>query len=135
MLDTIDGRIVDFDISNKLLENIKDLNNITEVENKALIFILNNYECDYKAIKNILQYVKGYSLTIEGIGYDKGLLLLAETIIKNKKIIDLDDMKNLVEEGWTNNNITSYEIDTLLFIGKKYNTTLIAKKYLENYFY
>jgi hypothetical protein len=128
---------VDLKLSNKIIEYIEDVTNITIIEKNSIGYILNTYVCSYEAIENLRKYIKtSYYQVIDGESYDRSLLLLADNLVKGQGDgrVSEEDMKNLVKSALDGNKITDCEKKTLKFISKKYNTTDNAKTYLENYF-
>ena len=138
MLDLVnDVDVVDLKISNKIIECIKDVTNITDIEKKNITTILDTKSCDYNAVENLRKYIKtSYYKQIDNVKYDRSLLLLADNLVKGRgdgRISD-DDMKQLIKSAEDNNVITDCEKNTLFYIVKNYNTTDKAKTQLETYF-
>lgn len=128
---------IDLKLSNKIIECIKDVTNITNTEKNSIEYILNTYYCNYEAIENLRKYIKtSYYQVIEGERYDRSLLLLSDNLVKGQGDgrISEDDMKKLVKSALDGNKITDCEKKTLKFISNQYNTTDNAKLYLETYF-
>lgn len=128
---------IDLKLSNKIIECIEDVTNIKNEEKNSIEHILTTYYCSYEAVENLRKYIKtSYYKTIDGIRYDRSLLLLADNLIKGQGDgrISEDDMKKLVNSALDGNKITDCEKKTLKFISKQYNTTENGKLYLENYF-
>ena len=128
---------INLKLSNKIIECIKDVTNITNTEKNSIEYILNTYYCNYEAIENFRKYIKtSYYQVIEGERYDRSLLLLSDNLVKGQGDgrISETDMKKLVETALDGNKITDCEKKTLKFISNQYNTTDNAKIYLENYF-
>ena len=128
---------IDLKLSNKIIECIEDVTNITIIEKNSIEYILNTYICNYEAIENLRKYIKtSYYQVIEGERYDRSLLLLADNLVKGQGDgrISEEDMKKLIETALDGNIITDCEKKTLKFISKQYNTTDNAKTYLQNYF-
>jgi len=128
---------IDLKLSNKIIECIVDVTNITNNEKNTIQHILNTYYCSYEAIDNLRKYIKtSYYKTIDGEHYDRSLLLLADNLIKGKGDgrISEADMKKLIQSELDGNRIKECEKKTLNFISKQYNTTDNGKSYLENYF-
>ena len=128
---------IDLKLSNKIIECIEDVTNITNIEKNSIKHILNTYICSYEAIENLRKYIKtSYYQVIEGEHYDRSLLLLSDNLVKGQGDgrISEADMKKLVETALDGNKITDCEKKTLKFISNQYNTTDNAKLYLENYF-
>ena len=128
---------IDLKLSNKIIECIEDVTNITIIEKNSIQYILNTYMCSYEAIENLRKYIKtSYYQVIEGEHYDRSLLLLADNLVKGQGDgrISEEDMKKLIESALDGNRITDCEKKTLKFISKQYNTTDNAKTYLQNYF-
>ena len=128
---------IDLKLSNKIIECIEDVTNIKNEERNSIEYILTTYYCSYEAVENLRKYIKtSYYKTIDGIKYDRSLLLLADNLIKGQGDgrISEDDMKKLVNSALDGNKITDCEKKTLKFISKQYNTTENGKLYLENYF-
>ena len=128
---------IDLKLSNKIIECIKDVTNITNTERNSIEYILNTYYCNYEAIENFRKYIKtSYYQVIEGERYDRSLLLLSDNLVKGQGDgrISETDMKKLVESALDGNKITDCEKKTLKFISNQYNTTDNAKLYLETYF-
>ena len=128
---------IDLKLSNKIIECIEDVTNIKNEERNSIEYILTTYCCSYEAVENLRKYIKtSYYKTIDGIRYDRSLLLLADNLIKGQGDgrISEDDMKKLVNSALDGNKITDCEKKTLKFISKQYNTTENGKLYLENYF-
>ena len=128
---------IDLKLSNKIIEKISDVQNISNSERESIIHIMDTYMCSYDAIENFRKYIRvSYYKQIDGKKYDRSLLLLAENLIKGKGDgrISEDDMKKLVNSALDGNKITDCEKKTLKFISKQYNTTENGKLYLENYF-
>ena len=128
---------IDLKLSNKIIECIKDVTNITNTEKNSIEYILNTYYCNYEAIENLRKYIKtSYYQVIEGERYDRSLLLLSDNLVKGQGDgrISEADMKKLVESALDGNKITDCEKKTLKFISNQYNTTDNAKLYLETYF-
>ena len=128
---------IDLKLSNKIIECIKDVTNITNTEKNSIEYILNTYYCNYEAIENLRKYIKtSYYQVIEGERYDRSLLLLSDNLVKGQGDgrISEADMKKLVETALDGNKITDCEKKTLKFISNQYNTTDNAKSYLETYF-
>ena len=128
---------IDLKLSNKIIECIKDVTNITNTEKNSIEYILNTYYCNYEAIENLRKYIKtSYYQVIEGERYDRSLLLLADNLVKGQGDgrISEADMKKLLKSAMDGNRITECEKKTLYFISKQYNTTDNAKEYLRSYF-
>ena len=128
---------IDLKLSNKIIECIEDVTNITVIEKNSIEYILNTYICSYEAIENLRKYIKtSYYQVIEGEHYDRSLLLLADNLVKGQGDgrISEEDMKKLIESALDGNRITDCEKKTLFFISNQYNTTDNAKSYLETYF-
>ena len=128
---------IDIKLSNKIIECIEDVTNITIIERNTIQHILNTYYCSYEAIENLRKYVKtSYYKVIEGESYDRSLLLLADNLVKGQGDgrISEADMVKLLKSAMDSNRITECEKKTLLFITKQYNTTDNAKEYLKSYF-
>ena len=126
---------IDLKLSNKIIEHIQDVTNITPIERNTIHHILNTYYCSYEALENLRKYVKtSYYKIIQGEKYDRSLLLLAENLVKGQGDgrISEADMKKLVETALDGNRITDCEKKTLKFISKQYNTTDNAKLYLKD---
>ena len=126
---------IDLKLSNKIIECIEDVTNITHIEKNSIKHILNTYFCSYEAIENLRKYIKtSYYQVIEGEHYDRSLLLLADNLVKGQGDgrISEADMKKLVESALDGNRITDCEKKTLKFISKQYNTTENAKVYLKD---
>jgi len=124
---------IDLKLSNKIIGEIEDVTNITNKERQTIFFILDTYYCSYEAIENLRKYVsKSYYKQIDGIKYDRSLLLLAETLIKGQGDgrISENDMKKLYESACDGNKITPYEKDTLYHIYNNFKCTSSAKEYL-----
>jgi hypothetical protein len=124
---------VDLKLSNKIVECIEDVTNITEKEKNTIRHILDIYHCDYDAVENLRKYIKSsYYKIIDGANYDRSLLLLADNLVKGQGDgrISENDMKKLVKSSLDGNRITECEKKTLKFISKEYNTTDNAKEYL-----
>ena len=123
--------------SNEIIKCISDITNISDDEKKNIMDILNTNKCDYEAVDNLRKYIKtSYYQQINGVKYDRSLLLLAENLVKGQgdgRISD-DDMKKLIDSAWDNNSITDIEKSTLFYISENYNTTSKAKTYLNDYF-
>ena len=135
MVDIIKKTIpsIDLKLSNKIVECIEDVTNITEKEKNTIHHILNVYHCDYDAVENLRKYIKSsYYKIIDGVSYDRSLLLLADNLVKGQGDgrISENDMKKLVTSALDGNRITECEKKTLKFISKQYNTTDNAKEYL-----
>ena len=89
---------IDLKLSNKIVECIKDVTNISDVERATIMYIMDIYVCSYDAIENFRKYLStSYYKQIDGKKYDRGLLLLAENLVKGKGDgrISEDDMKKL----------------------------------------
>lgn len=128
---------IDIKLSNKIIEHIEDVTNITNTERNTIQHILDTYYCSYEAIENLRKYVKtSYYKIIEGESYDRSLLLLADNLVKGQGDgrISEADMKKLLKSAMDGNRITECEKKTLYFISKQYNTTDNAKEYLRSYF-
>ena len=128
---------IDIKLSNKIIECIEDVTNITNTERNTIQHILDTYYCSYEAIENLRKYVKtSYYKIIEGESYDRSLLLLADNLVKGQGDgrISEADMKKLLKSAMDGNRITECEKKTLYFISKQYNTTDNAKEYLRSYF-
>ena len=109
---------IDLKLSNKIIECIADVTNITNNEKNTIQHILNTYYCSYEAIDNLRKYIKtSYYKTIEGEQYDRSLLLLADNLIKGKGDgrISEEDMKNLVKSALDGNKITDCEKKNIKF--------------------
>lgn len=128
---------IDLKLSNKIIEHIQDVTNITPIERNTIHHILNTYYCSYEALENLRKYIKtSYYHIIDGKQYDRSLLLLADNLVKGQGDgrISEEDMKKLVKSALDGNRITDCEKKTLCFISNQYNTTDNAKSYLETYF-
>ena len=135
MVDIIKKTIpsIDLKLSNKIVECIEDVTNITEKEKNTIHHILNVYHCDYDAVENLRKYIKSsYYKIIDGVSYDRSLLLLADNLVKGQGDgrISENDMKKLFTSALDGNRITECEKKTLKFISEQYNTTDNAKEYL-----
>ena len=89
---------IDLKLSNKIIECIEDVTNITIIEKNSIEYILNTYICNYEAIENLRKYIKtSYYQVIEGERYDRSLLLLADNLVKGQGDgrISEEDMKKL----------------------------------------
>ena len=127
---------VDLKLSNKIVECIEDVTNITEKEKNTIRHILDIYQCDYEAVENLRKYIKSsYYKIIDGVNYDRSLLLLADNLVKGQGDgrISENDMKKLVLSALDNNRITDCEKNTLKFITTEFNTTDNANEYLQKY--
>ena len=125
---------IDLKLSNKIVECIEDVTNISDVERATIMYIMDIYVCSYDAIENFRKYLStSYYKQIDGKKYDRGLLLLAENLVKGKGDgrISEDDMKKLYKSACDGNKITNYEKDSLKYIIEKFKCTEKAKKYLE----
>ena len=114
---------IDLKLSNKIIEKISDVQNISNSERESIIHIMDTYMCSYDAIENFRKYIRvSYYKQIDGKKYDRSLLLLAENLIKGKGDgrISEDDMKKLVNSALDGNKITDCEKKTLKFISKQY---------------
>jgi len=126
---------IDLKLSNKIIECIVDVTNITDIEKNTIHHILDTYLCSYEAIENFRKYIKtSYYKIVDGERYDRSLLLLADNLIKGQGDgrISEGDMKLLLKSSLDGNRITECEKKTLKFISNQYNTTENAKIYLEN---
>ena len=124
---------IDLKLSNKIIDEIEDVTNITNTERETIFFILDTYLCSYEAIENLRKYLsKSYYKQIDGMKYDRSLLLLAENLIKGQGDgrISENDMKKLYESACDGNKITEYEKDTLYYIYNNFKCTSSAKEYL-----
>ena len=127
---------IDIKLSNKIIECINDITNITLEEQNTIHHILNTYYCNYEALENLRKYIKtSYYKTINGEKYDRSLLLLAENLVKGQGDgrISENDMKKLVSSALDGNKITDCEKKTLKLITTEFNTTDNAKEYLLKY--
>ena len=128
---------INLKVSNEIIKCISDVTNISDEEKKNITDILNTNKCDYEAVDNLRKYIKtSYYQQINGVKYDRSLLLLAENLVKGQgdgRISD-DDMKKLIKSAWDNNSITNIEKSTLFYISENYNTTCKAQTYLNDYF-
>ena len=125
---------IDLKLSNKIIECIDDVTNISEIERETIKYILYTYYCSYEAIENLRKYLKtSYYIVIDGKKYDRCLILLAENLVKGQGDgrISEDDMKKLIESAKDGNIITDYEKDTLNHISTNFKCTDKAKKYLD----
>tara|TARA_B100001175_G_C19495538_1_gene635050 strand:+ start:1891 stop:2328 length:438 start_codon:yes stop_codon:yes gene_type:complete len=125
---------IDLKLSNKIIEKISDVQNISNSERESIIHIMDTYMCSYDAIENFRKYIRvSYYKQIDGKKYDRSLLLLAENLIKGKGDgrISEDDMKKLLKSSYDNNKITDCEKDTLHYICENFKCTDKAKKYLD----
>ena len=114
MVDIIKKTIpsIDLKLSNKIVECIEDVTNITEKEKNTIHHILNVYHCDYDAVENLRKYIKSsYYKIIDGVSYDRSLLLLADNLVKGQGDgrISENDMKKLVTSALDGNRITECE--------------------------
>ena len=133
---TIEGKIT-LKESNKIIELLDDVSHPTNEEINTIKVILNNFNCENDAKDNLEKYIKtSYYQIINGIKYDRSLLLKADNLIKGQGDgrISEEDIKVLIEESNDNNKITEIEKQTLYYIIEHYNTTSKAKEYLETYF-
>ena len=124
---------VDLKLSNKIVECIHDVTNITEKEKNTIRHILDIYHCDYDAVENLRKYIKNsYYKIIDGVNYDRSLLLLADNLVKGQGDgrISENDMHKLITSALDGNRITECEKITLKYISKQYNTTDNAIEYL-----
>tara|TARA_A100001015_G_C14946936_1_gene695054 strand:+ start:268 stop:708 length:441 start_codon:yes stop_codon:yes gene_type:complete len=127
---------IDLKLSNKIVECIEDVTNITEKEKNTIRHILDIYHCDYEALENLRKYIKNsYYKMIDGVNYDRSLLLLADNLVKGQGDgrISENDMKKLVSSALDGNRITDCEKKTLKFITTQFNTTDNAKEYLQKH--
>ena len=127
---------IDIKLSNKIIECINDITNITLEEQNTIHHILDTYYCNYEALENLRKYIKtSYYKTINGEKYDRSLLLLAENLVKGQGDgrISENDMKKLVYSALDGNKITDCEKKTLKLITTEFNTTDNAKEYLLKY--
>ena len=127
---------IDIKLSNKIIECINDITNITLEEQNTIHHILNTYYCNYEALENLRKQSKtSYYKTINGEKYDRSLLLLAENLVKGQGDgrISENDMKKLVSSALDGNKITDCEKKTLKLITTEFNTTDNAKEYLLKY--
>ena len=100
---------IDIKLSNKIIECINDVTNITFEEKNTIHHILDTYYCNYEALENLRKYIKtSYYKTINGEKYDRSLLLLAENLVKGQGDgrISENDMKKLVSSALDGNKIT-----------------------------
>ena len=126
---------IDLKLSNKIIECIDDVTNISEIERETIKHILYTYYCSYEAIENLRKYLKtSYYIVIDGNKYDRCLILLAENLVKGQGDgrISEDDMKKLVKSAEDGNKITDCEKKTLEYISKTFKCTDKAQKYLES---
>tara|TARA_B100001057_G_C22637091_1_gene866684 strand:+ start:120 stop:560 length:441 start_codon:yes stop_codon:yes gene_type:complete len=124
---------VNLKLSNKIVECIHDVTNITEKEKNTIRHILDIYHCDYDAVENLRKYIKNsYYKIIDGVNYDRSLLLLADNLVKGQGDgrISENDMHKLITSALDGNRITECEKITLKYISKQYNTTDNAIEYL-----
>lgn len=127
---------IDIKLSNKIIECINDITNITLEEQNTIHHILDTYHCNYEALENLRKYIKtSYYKIINGEKYDRSLLLLAENLVKGQGDgrISENDMKKLVSSALDGNKITDCEKKTLKLITTEFNTTDNAKEYLQKY--
>ena len=126
---------IDLKLSNKIIECINDVTNISETERESIKHILYTYYCSYEAIENLRKYLKtSYYTIIDGNKYDRCLILLAENLVKGQGDgrISEDDMKKLIKSAEDGNKITDCEKKTLNYICNHFNATDKAIKYLNS---
>ena len=136
-VETIKENEITLKESNKIIELLNDVSNPSSEEKETLKLILNNLKCNEEAKKNLEKYTKtSYYEIINGIKYDRSLLLKADNLVKGQGDgrISEEDMKNLLAEAADNNKITEIEKQTLFYISEQYNATMKAKDYLNTYF-
>ena len=123
--------------SNKIIELLDNVSHPSEEERNSIELILNSLNCSKEAKINLEKYVRSsYYEIINGIKYDRSLILKADNLVKGQGDgrISEEDMKKLIKESKDNNRITDIERQTLFYIGEKYNITEKAKDYLNKYF-
>ena len=131
-----DNAIIDVKISEDIIKCISDVTHISEDEKKTIMYILDNYDCTFETVTNLRKYIKfSYYQQINGVKYDRSLLLLAENLVKGQGDgrISEEDMKKLVKNALDNQLITSCEKSTLIYIVDNFNVTEKAKKLLHSY--
>tara|TARA_B100000575_G_scaffold259439_1_gene231686 strand:- start:316 stop:756 length:441 start_codon:yes stop_codon:yes gene_type:complete len=127
---------IDLKLSNKIIDSINDVTNISVQERNTIHHILDTYHCNYEALENFRKYIKtSYYKVINGERYDRSLILLAENLIKGQGDgrISENDMKNLISCALDGNKITDCEKNTLKFITTQFNTTNNAIEYLQKF--
>ena len=125
---------IDLKLSNKVIECIDDVTDISTIDRETIEHILVTYYCSYDAIENFRKYLRtSYYIVIDGKKYDRCLLLLAENLVKGQGDgrISEEDMKKLLESARDGNRITDYEKETLYYIYNNMKCTDKAKKYLD----
>ena len=123
--------------SNKIIELLDNVAQPSEEERRSIELVLNSLKCNNEAQENLTKYIRtSYYEIINGIKYDRSLLLKADNLVKGQGDgrISEEDMKTLIIESADNNKITEIEKQTLFYISETYNTTEKGKEYLNSYF-
>lgn len=123
--------------SNKIIELLDNVAHPSDEERHSIELVLNSLKCNNEAKENLSKYIRtSYYEIIEGIKYDRSLLLKADNLVKGQGDgrISEEDMKTLIIESADNNKITEIEKQTLFYISEIYNTTEKGKEYLNSYF-
>ena len=122
--------------SNKILDILKDKTQPTINEANTIKHILEIYKCESRAKETLETSIHtSYYKIIDGIKYDRSLLLLANDLVKGQGDgrISLDDSKLLINAAKDGSGITDIEKKTLVYISTHYNLTTSAKEHLEDF--
>ena len=136
-IETIKEEEITLKESNKIIELLDNVAQPSEEERRSIELVLNSLKCNNEAQENLTKYIRtSYYEIINGIKYDRSLLLKADNLVKGKGDgrISEEDMKTLIIESADNNKITEIEKQTLFYISETYNTTEKSKEYLNSYF-
>tara|TARA_Y100000389_G_scaffold197739_1_gene232894 strand:+ start:418 stop:870 length:453 start_codon:yes stop_codon:yes gene_type:complete len=136
-IETIKEEEITLKESNKIIELLDNVAQPSEEERRSIELVLNSLKCNNEAQENLTKYIRtSYYEIINGIKYDRSLLLKADNLVKGQGDgrISEEDMKTLIIESADNNKITEIEKQTLFYISETYNTTEKSKEYLNSYF-
>lgn len=122
--------------SNRVLDVLQDKSHPTINEANTIKHILETYKCESRAREVLQNYCHtSYYRIIDGIKYDRSLLLLANELVQGQGDgrISLDDSKTLINATKDGTGVTDIEKKTLVYISTHYNLTTSAKEHLDEF--